>query len=60
MLAAYVNELPLPVCQFYFQQDGAPVNFAGEVRWTDEILPGQWNGCREPTAWPQSPQISYP
>jgi len=32
MLAAYTNELPLPVCQFYFQQDGAPVNFAGQMK----------------------------
>jgi len=36
----YVDEIPLAVRRrFYFQQDGAPRNFAGGVRsWLDEIL----------------------
>lgn len=62
VLQPYVDEIPLAVRRrFYFQQDGAPLNFAGEVRsWLDEILLGRLNGCREQIEWPPNPQTSRP
>jgi hypothetical protein len=42
VLEPYVDEMPLAVQpRFYFQQDGTPPYFAGDVRnWTDEVFPG--------------------
>lgn len=54
----YANELPLPICEFYFQQAGQPAHFVRN--WTDEVLPGQWIGCRDKLHGHKDFQLLYP
>ena len=44
----------------YFQQDGAPVHYAVEVReWLNLTFPGKWIGRRGPIEWaPRSPDLT--
>lgn len=46
--------------RLFFQQDGAPIHYAVDVRqWLDEKFPNRWIGRRGPIEWPaRSPDLT--